>query len=110
MSEMRKIGTVEVSEVLIGDILYQRQVDIVANFSSPNEFMNRGEAVWFVANGDSWDWVGDLIQVSLEKDWDRLCETGGNPFLADSDWTDEDRQDAQCEQMASDDYEASVYG
>jgi len=110
MSEMRKVGTVAVDEVLIGDALYQRQVDIVANFASPNEFLNHGAAVWFVANGDSWDWVGDLIQVLLEKDWDSLQETGGNPFLADSDWTEEDRQDALCEQMASDDYETSVYG
>ena len=104
MSGMRKVGTVAVDEVLIGDTLYQRQVDIVANFASPNGFLNYGESVWFVENGDSWDWAGDFRQEWLEKEWQAL--TNPTPEC----WTDEERKDALCEQMASDDYETSVYG
>ena len=110
MNELRKVGTIEATELLLGDVLYQRQVDIVANFASPNEFLNQGSVTWFIAIDNSWVFVGEEIQPELEAWWDRLQETGGNPFTADSDWTEEDRQDALCEQMASDDYETSVYG
>ena len=77
MTKMRNVGTVEVSEVLLGNDLYQRQ-----SFTKP---------IWFIAKNDSWDWVGYFKQEWLEREWDRLQETGGNPFLADGDnWTEEE--------------------
>ena len=87
---------VEVSEILLGDELYQRQLDAKGDVFS--------EAVWFIAEGESWVWVtkeaNDALEARYQEDF----------YPAPEAWTEEDRQDALCEQMASDDYETSVYG
>lgn len=100
MNEMRNVGTIAVNEVIFGKGLYQRQTEIFSD--------NSGKPTWFVSDGtwDAWQWVGREEQARLESVWQALH----SPVVVKPvPWTDEDRQDALCEQMASDDYEASVY-
>ena len=88
---MRSVGTSSVTEVLIGSDLYQRQVEA---YRKP---------IWFKSNDKlgAWVFVGLAKQVTLEAAWQALHVPAA--------WTEEDEQEALCEQMASDDYEASVY-
>ena len=91
LKNMRSVGTSLVTEVLLGSDLYQRQVEA---YRKP---------IWFKSNDKlgAWVFVGLAKQVTLEAAWNDLHATAPT--------SDEELEDALCEQMASDDYEASFY-
>ena len=95
MTKMRNVGTVEATEVLFGDDIYQRQQDVAVNY--------RGAVIWLIGTKEAWVSVGEAKQSKLEAEWQAIV----NP--APAPWTDEEKQDALCEQMASDDYENTFY-
>jgi hypothetical protein len=101
-TQMRQTGTVEVKEILIASDLYHRHLD-------------HGTVSWFIAAEVSWDWVGAEKEAELEAEWQNLVNPAPAPLTYDEkqEMEQEERemqQDALCEQMASRDYEYSVYG
>ena len=89
MIKMKKVGSVSVDEIISENELYQRQ--LVNSFS----------AIWFIAENDSWVFVGESEQSKLEANWQAINKP--------EPWTEEERQEALCEQAASDDYENTFY-
>jgi hypothetical protein len=92
MTEMRIVGTIEVTEVLFGEDVYQRQVEV-----------GRFGAIWLICDATAWMFVGESKQSQLESRWQEMVNPEPEP------WTDEEQQEALCEQMASDDYENTFY-
>ena len=96
---MQDLGSVLVNEIAIGGEVYQRQCDVNGD--------NLGSPTWFIAECtdhlNSWVWIGKEATAALEARYK------ADFYPAPELMTDEKREEAECEQMASDDYEASVY-
>ena len=75
--------------VLFGDDGYLRM-----NYADQNH------AVWLIGSAEAFTMVGAKLARTLEA---KYLSMGVKPM------SDEELEDAKCEQMASDDYEASVY-
>ena len=97
INKMQDTGTVVVNEILLGLEAYQRQV-------GENKLY---KPIWFIAectaNKDSWVLLGKEATAALEARYQESFYPAPAPI------SDEELEDALCEQMASDDYEASVY-
>lgn len=98
-NKMQDLGSVLVNEISIGGEMYQRQRSVNAD--------NLGTPTWFIAECthhlDSWVWIGKEATAALEARYQESFYPAPTPI------SDEELEDALCEQMASDDYEASVY-
>tara|TARA_R110002124_G_scaffold190131_1_gene357419 strand:+ start:195 stop:476 length:282 start_codon:yes stop_codon:yes gene_type:complete len=75
--------------VLFGDDGYLRM-----------KYADQGHAIWLIGSAEAFTMVDATLANTLEANY---LSMGVKPM------SNEDLEDAKCEQMASDDYEASVY-
>jgi hypothetical protein len=98
-NKMRDLGSVLVNEITIGEEIYQRQRDVNGD--------SLGTPMWFIAECtdhlDSWVWVGKECTAALEARYQAEFYPAPEPM------TDEEHEEAMCEQAASNDYENTFY-
>jgi hypothetical protein len=98
-NKMQDAGSVVVNLIIIDVEVYQRQRDVNG--------LNLGEPTWFIAEctteKDSWVWVGKEAQAALEARYQADFYPAPEPM------TDEEHEEAMCEQAASNDYENTFY-
>tara|TARA_R110000782_G_scaffold102719_1_gene189995 strand:- start:195 stop:476 length:282 start_codon:yes stop_codon:yes gene_type:complete len=87
---MKSLGiTGKYDFVLFGDDGYLRM-----------KYADQNHAVWLIGSAEAFTMVGAKLASTLEVHYVAMSQ---KPM------SDEELEDAKCEQMASDDYEASVY-
>jgi hypothetical protein len=102
-TKMRQTDSAAVTEILVGSDLYNR-----------HSCNTRQEISWFVANDQSWDWVGTAKQELLESEWQELTNPAPAPLTEEEQEELEfdernEQQDALNEQMWSEEYERTFY-
>ena len=98
-NKMQDAGSVVVNLIIIDVEVYQRQRDVNG--------LNLGEPTWFIAEctteKDSWVWLGKEAQDAIEARYQAEFYPAPEPM------TDEEHEEAMCEQSASNDYENTFY-
>ena len=98
-NKMQDAGSVVVNLIIIDVEVYQRQRDVNGD--------NLGEPTWFIAEctteKDSWVWVGKECTAALEARYQAEFYPAPEPM------TDEEHEEAMCEDAASRDYENTFY-
>jgi hypothetical protein len=98
-NKMQDAGSVVVNLIIIDVEVYQRQRDVNG--------LNLGEPTWFIAEctteKDSWVWLGKEAQDAIEARYQAEFYPAPEPM------TDEEHEEAMCEDAASRDYENTFY-
>ena len=98
-NKMQEVGSVVVNLIIIDVEVYQRQRDVNG--------LNLGEPTWFIAEctteKDSWVWLGKEAQDAIEARYQAEFYPAPEPM------TDEEHEEAMCEDAASRDYENTFY-
>ena len=96
---MQDAGSVVVNLIIIDEEVNQRQRDVNGD--------NLGTPTWFIAEctteKDSWVWVGWEAQTAIEARYQADFYPAPEPM------TDEEHEEAMCEDAASRDYENTFY-
>ena len=98
-NKMQDAGSVVVNLIILDVEVYQRQREVNG--------LNLGEPTWFIAEctteKDSWVWLGKEAQDAIEARYQAEFYPAPEPM------TDEEHEEAMCEDAASRDYENTFY-
>jgi|TARA_R110000796_G_scaffold74158_1_gene166570 hypothetical protein len=98
-NKMQEVGSVVVNLIVIDVEVYQRHRTVSGD--------NLAKPIWFIAEcnpgKNSWVLVSDEAQATLEARYQADFHPAPEPI------TDEEREEAKCEDASSSDYENTFY-
>ena len=98
-NKMRDVGSVVVNLIIIDVEVYQRHRTVSGD--------NLAKPIWFIAEcnpkKNSWVLVSDEVQATLEASYQAEFHPSPEPM------TNEEHEEAMCEDAASRDYENTFY-